>query len=105
MMPTPAPGYLAPVVCAATIARVNASSIAGDPLALRKTASFSGVVVGPWAYFGFGLGDEGGQEMLHRVDGRWCRIASGGGAMNEAEVKAVAGPVYGERLWIKMGNK
>jgi hypothetical protein len=105
MIPTPGPMMMSPVVCAPTIAATYASQFATYHGPNAQSHSIGGVVDGPWAYIGWGIGESGGQSILHYVDHRWCRVESGGGAMDEAMLKSVAGPYYGPRLWRKMWKK
>jgi len=105
MIPTPAPMMDPPVVCAPTIAATYVSQFAHYNGPHASSHTVGGVVDGPWAYVGWGIGEEGGQGVLHYVDHRWCRVFSGGGAMDEVLVTSVAGPYYGPRLWRKMHMK
>jgi hypothetical protein len=96
---------MSPVVCAASIEGAYATQFAhyhGPHASARK---IGGVFAGPWAYIGWSIGESGGQSIFHYVDHRWCRIESGGGAMDEALLTRVAGPFYGPRLWRKMWKK
>jgi hypothetical protein len=104
MIPTPAPPLLGPVVCAPTIAQVFAQQAKGYAGPHAEDRGFGVVFDGNWAYVGWGIGETGGQSVYRRVDGKWCRIANSGGALNRAELIEIAGPEHGARLWHLMAK-
>ncbi len=106
MTPTPAPPYFQPVVCGTSVAAIfekyQLPTYRGPG---AENYSLSVVTDGPWAYVGWGIGETGGQSIYHHVDGRWCRVMNGGGAMNERDVQSVTGAARGSRLYhALMGN-
>jgi hypothetical protein len=101
MMPTPAPGSMAPVVCASTIERVYAAQRAlyRGPYADRYALDV--IRDGSFALVSWGIGEEGGQSVYRYADGRWCRVANGGGIMGEPYLAEVVGDVRARRMWAR----
>jgi hypothetical protein len=101
MIPAPAPNARTPIVCAATIAGVNAAQLGAYSGPHGERHALFVATDEPFAYVSWGVGDEGGQSVYRHAGGRWCRIANGGGAMNEHDLAAVVGAAHARRLWVK----
>ena len=104
-MPTPAPGNMAPVVCGATVEAVANAQLDAYRGPDRRWRNVWVTRDGPFAYVGWGVGETGGQSVYRQSGNQWCRIANGGGAMDERELIEYMGPVHGKRIWDKANHK
>jgi hypothetical protein len=105
MTPTPAPLMMAPVVCASSIARLDAMRLAEYEGPYKAQSHFQVLRDGSWALVSWNIGEMGGQSIYRLVDDRWCPIANGGGTMGRDYMERVAGPVHGARLWAMWNRK